>query len=127
VSVSGYTNEPFFPTQPFVVNSALAINANTTNLALDVKTYQVSGTVTMNGAAPAASCSGYTAPNVIVTFSEPTLGYVLTATGPCVAGAPFPFSGKVYPGTYKVSISGYTNEPFFPTQPFVVSQALKIP
>lgn len=60
-------------------------------------------------------------------FEELTHGYRHVATGPCVAGGPFTFAGQVYPGSYQVSVAGYSGEPFFPEQPFVVCAALRIP
>src|SRR5207253_1910429 len=83
VSVDGsYSN---LPGTSVVVLPSLAITANTANVALDVKTVTVSGTVTLNGVNPVSNvngCSVSTAgtyePRGQVYFHELTNGYNLS-------------------------------------------------
>ncbi|MHB8875748.1 MAG: hypothetical protein ACYC8T_18840, partial [Myxococcaceae bacterium] len=103
-----------------------------TNLVLDVKTFTVSGRVTLNGAAPAnvtTNCTNY--PNDVkasVLFTDSSRGYSVTADVLC-SSATFAFSTQLYPGTYEVRVRGssYSNVPSASYQVatgYVVSAAL---
>jgi hypothetical protein len=71
---------------------------------LNLQTVTVSGTVTLNGAAPVAnSYCGSSYPLVNVSLTETTYGYSFTASAPCTGNT---WSLSVYPGTYKVYVEG---------------------
>ena len=117
VSVSGgtYSSTPTtdMPTIRQYLIDKQVIQANKTNFKLDVKTFEVGGQVTLNSQTPklnsyCRNLSGYRAARVY--FNEVTYGYSFTFTIYCkdVQSGPFNFTGKVFPGTYKVSVSGGT-------------------
>jgi len=114
VSVSGYTTGySNLPTTPQVIYDALSLTAPKSGLVLDMKTVPVSGVVTMNGNAPTFGpyCKSTSSTRFLrVTFAEMKKGYTITLLKRC-SDKPhdFSFEGLVYPGTYKVSASGYTS------------------
>ncbi len=106
-----------------VVQEALVVNANVSGLAYDVKTFAVSGVVTMNGAVPTSGCSS--SDRATVVFTEATQGAVFEVPVPCNGGnTPFTFSGFVFPGTYKVAVVGGTSS--LPKTPFIVQPSLSV-
>jgi hypothetical protein len=108
VSVTGeYSN---IPTAPYVANPSLALTTSQSNVALDVQSVTVSGTVTVNGAAPVATASCNADYGVaLVTLVETTYGYQFTAIVPCENDA---WTATVYPGTYRITVEGeYSNIP----------------
>jgi hypothetical protein len=88
----------------YVANPALDVSAAQSNVALDVKTVSVSGTVTLNGNAPVPlpNCNNYYG-EVEVRFIEITYGYTLSQWIPCATNA---FNVTLYPGTYRVEVAG---------------------
>ncbi|MCC6332800.1 MAG: hypothetical protein IT380_02285, partial [Myxococcales bacterium] len=81
------------------------------NLSFDVRTFTVSGSVTLNGAPPSGtgstgSCS--TSPRGWVELSDAARGYSFSLPIACM-GTPAPFTGLVYPGTYRVKVRGNTS------------------
>ncbi len=88
-----------------------------TNLQLDIKTFTVSGAVTVNGAAlmnVGSECTTYpTMTKAVVHFLDLARGYRVEHEIPCnTAGGTF--SVALFPGTYEVSVEGkstYTNLP----------------
>jgi hypothetical protein len=120
VSVTGeYSN---IPSAPYVANPSLALTTSKSNVALDVESVTVSGTVSVNGAAPVATASCNDDYGVAeVTFVETTYGYEFTAIVPCASNA---WTATVYPGTYRVSVTGeYSN---IPSAPYVANPSLAL-
>jgi hypothetical protein len=120
VSVTGeYSN---IPTAAYVANPSLALTTSQSNVALNVQSVTVSGTVTVNGAAPVATVSCNDDYGIAeVTFIETTYGYEFTAIVPCANNA---WTATVYPGTYKVSVTGeYSN---LPTAAYVANPTLAL-
>ncbi len=110
-----------------------------TSVVLNVQTVSISGSVTVNGAVPVPDttvCSTtknpyYTKANVHLV--ETTKGYQFDfSLGDCQTPG-FAFSGKIFPGTYRVSVRGYydtsTGKPFtsIPTTDFIAVDRLLIP
>ena len=97
-------------------------------LVLNVLTYQVSGTVLLNGATPTSTCSS--ADRATVRFEDAVRGYVFAYTIPCppgggASGAPFTFSGAIFPGSYRVTVTGGLSN--LPTQSYVAVWTLVVP
>jgi hypothetical protein len=123
VSVSGSTYSDL-PSQKYLVASALTINADKSNLGFNLETHAVSGTVTMNGAIPSATCNS--ADRGTVHFVDSAQNYSFAIGIPCNGRTtPFTFSGHVYPGTYRVSVSGSSYSDL-PSQKYLVASALTI-
>ncbi len=94
-------------------------------LALDVKTVQVSGVVTANGQLPTQSCAATGWLRGRVIFSEEDGPATFRLDLPCAgASDPFTFSGRVYPGTYRVSVLGL--ESSLPSSGITVAAGLEI-
>jgi len=127
ISISGtYLNE--FPAAAFLANAQLAITQNQTGLAFDVKTVSIDGLVTVNGQPPTAAYQS-SQTGASIHFSDAAQGYSFSAFAKCPAPAgvacPLSFRGPVYPGTYKVSVSGtYLVE--FPGSAFLANPELAI-
>ncbi len=121
VSVRGSSSN--LPTVAFDVSPSLAISAHQTGMMLDVKTFDVSGTITLNGAQPTSTCGS--ADRAYVDFAETTKGYRLSIPVPCNGTTtPFTFSAKVFPGTYGVAVRGGSSN--LPTVPFEVLGSLAV-
>ncbi|MBL8956965.1 MAG: hypothetical protein JNK82_39700 [Myxococcaceae bacterium] len=105
VTVAGNSaNGSSLPAQAQAVQQMLAVSADVTGLAFDVRTHTVSGTVTQNGMVPTGgTCSS--SPRGYVVLTDAAQGYRFTLDIPCM-GAPATFSGAVFPGTYKVTVGG---------------------
>jgi hypothetical protein len=115
VTVIGQASD--IPSVPDLANSAMVVNAAGANLAFDVKTSPVSGTVTLNGANPVSNSSSCgMAPGDArgdVVFTETTLGYRFTPVLLGCTNTTATFSAAVYPGTYQVAVGGFfSNLPF---------------
>lgn len=125
VSVLGNANANLPTGTAVVVNPALAVSADRAALALDVKTVAmvaIDGTVTLNGAAPTSTCS--TSSPASVVLREVTQGYNVTIAVPC--SPTFVWSGNVYPGTYKITVTGNTNSNLPQAGAFVANPALVV-
>src|SRR4051812_29093487 len=86
VTVSGDSNYSSLPTQAFQAQAAADVSADAANLALDVKTASVGGTVTLNGAAPTttAACTGNAgAAKATVHLVDNSDGYRFDLDVPC--------------------------------------------
>ena len=97
---AGYRCEP----------TGVCTNGSPSSLVIDVKTFAVSGKVTLNGAAPllGADCPSYpSAATSTLLFTDSVKGYVTTMNTVCRDNT-FSFSGQLYPGTYLVRINGNT-------------------
>ena len=127
VTVGGtYLNE--FPGASFLANPNLVVTASQPNLALDVKTVTVGGTVTVNGQPPTAEYQS-SQTGASIHFADDTQGYSFSAFAACTAApgaaCPLTFTGPVYPGTYRVTVSGtYLNE--FPGAAFIANPQLVV-
>src|SRR5262249_21094270 len=115
VTVDGQPSYSNLPDSAFVANAALAVTANTTGVALDVKPATVAGTLTLNGQAPTsdpACTSSPTSQKAIVRFADAKNGYSFDLNVPC-SSSTFAWSGQIFPGTYSVSVAGsqYSNLP----------------
>jgi hypothetical protein len=103
---------------PDVASSALVVSTAGANLAFDVKTSPVSGTVTLNGANPVSNSSNCgMAPadargDVILT--ETTQGYRFTPVLQGCTNTTATFSTAVYPGTYEVTVGGFYSDLPYP-------------
>jgi hypothetical protein len=109
VTIGGIASD--LPSAPYLADSGLVVNATVGNLAYDVKTYAVSGAVTLNGANPVSnstSCStasaGNPAPRGLVALKETTQGYTFQTNLQGCANTAATFAAAVYPGTYKVYV-----------------------
>jgi hypothetical protein len=128
VLVTGDSNFSSLPSQAFVANAELDVSADAQNLALDVKTASVGGTVTLNGAAPTttAACTGNaSAAKATVHLVDATDGYRFDLDVPC-SSSTFQWGGSVFPGTYAVSVDGDPSYSNVPSSPFVANQALAV-
>ncbi|HEX6836414.1 MAG TPA: hypothetical protein VF334_07555, partial [Polyangia bacterium] len=128
VTVTGDSNYSSLPSQAFVANPELDVTADAQNLALDIKTASVGGTVTLNGAAPmtTAACTGNaSAAKATVHLYDTTDGYRFDLDVPC-SSSTFQWGGSVFPGTYVVSVDGDANYSNVPTTPFVANGALAV-
>jgi len=128
VLVTGDSNFSSLPSQAFVANAELDVSADAQNLALDVKTASVGGTVTLNGAAPTttAACTGNaSAAKATVHLVDATHGYRFDLHVPC-SSSTFQWGGSVFPGTYAVSVDGDPSYSNVPSSPFVANQALAV-
>jgi hypothetical protein len=122
VSVNGLNSD--LPNVPYVENSALVVNAAVANLAFDVKTSPVSGTVTLNGANPvsnSSNCGTAAAASIYsqyargdVILADTTQGYSFTTFLQGCTNTTATFSTVVYPGTYEVTVSGFFSDLPFP-------------
>jgi hypothetical protein len=129
VSVVGQSDLSNLPGQSFLSNAALTVTADAQNVALDVKTVAVGGTITLNGAAPTSdptACTGNPSASVAtVHFSDAADGYTFDLDVPCSATT-YSWGGSIFPGTYVVTVAGkdgYTN---LPTATFTFNSALKV-
>lgn len=125
---TGYSN---LPTTMQVIYDTLAITAPKTGLVLDIKTVPVSGLVTLNGKEPTFGqyCKGTSTSKYLrVRFSELKKGYTIDVTRPCNSTPhDFTFATQVFPGTYRVSASGYTTGySSLPTTMQVIHETLTI-
>jgi hypothetical protein len=122
VTVTGYYSE--IPSTSFLARTGLAVSGAVANLVLDVKAYDVAGTVTLNGATPQPSSCSYSS-GATVTFKEKTQGISFSMAVSCPSSGAWSFSGRVYAGTYDVTVTGYYSE--IPSTPFLALTALRIP
>jgi hypothetical protein len=129
VKVRGNTSYSNLPGQAIEVQPSLVVSGDVTTLAYDVLTRTISGTVTLNGMAPSGmgstgTCSS--SPRGYVEFDELTRGYAFSLPIACM-GTPAPFTGLVYPGTYRVAVRGNTSYSNLPGQEYVVVERLVVP
>jgi hypothetical protein len=118
-------NDGLNETTGFVVNPALAVTAAHSGLAFDLKTFAVSGKVTLGGAVPkdTAACANFpNNPKVTVELHEPTLHYDYLLQISCNS-ADYSFSGSVAPGTYQVTVYDASLGPWTNLPPFAVVEA----
>jgi hypothetical protein len=105
------------------VNGGCQQVTDPTTLRLDVRTFTASGTVTMNGAMPTSTCSS--SARATVRLVDAVRGYDISIPVPCNgANTPFTFSGTVFPGTYRVTVSGGLSS--LPGAPYVVYESLSL-
>jgi hypothetical protein len=107
-----------------VVNGALPVKSDVTNLALDVPSFEVSGTLTVNGKPPTGICTTKSATTATVMgilyfSSEPDK---ISAVAPifCNPGQAPTFSTTLLPSDYAIALSNAdatTNLPNFFGQP----------
>ncbi len=122
VSVKGTSFSNLPQGTPYVVHPSLTITSPNNTLPLDVLAVNVNGGVTLNAAALVKTCS--TSSPATVKFHEINQGYDLTLNSACDATASF--TGTVYPGTYKVSVSGTSFSNLPQGSPYVVHPVLTI-
>jgi hypothetical protein len=100
------------PLASYLAESALTISADVSGKVLDVKTVTFGGSITVNGAAPVVDsslCSATRNPSYFkarVTLDEPARGYQFTHNLYC-RDADFSFRTTIFPGTYRVSVTGF--------------------
>ncbi|MCO4763386.1 MAG: hypothetical protein KC502_17850, partial [Myxococcales bacterium] len=132
VSASGYTaGYSNLPTTPQVIYDSLTLTKPTSGVTLNVTTVPVSGVVTLNGKTPQFGqyCDKNSSSRYMrVRFSEVKKGYSFEVLRRCNS-APhnFAFETVVFPGTYRVSASGYTaGYSNLPTTPQVIYENLTL-
>ncbi len=113
-------------------NSGICAGGRPDDIVVNVKTVQVSGKVTLNGKDPEVTmdCSEVRNPyerKAQVQFVEISKGYTFTFGARCV-DAGFDWSGMLYPGTYRVTVSrgssyGTSN---LPSTGYVANAALTV-
>ncbi len=121
----GYSN---LPDTAYVANSALAVSSNVSGQALNVQTFTVGGTVTLNGAAPALTTyctSTPSATQAAVTLQDSTKGYSFSFSVPC-SSATLAWSGTVFPGNYQVKVAGQPTYSTLPDSPFVANTGMTV-
>jgi hypothetical protein len=120
VSVTGGSSN--LPPYPSSVTSFFVDEADKTNVDLDVRTFKVSGTITMDGKAPGGACSGKRG---TVTFRQQYSAKEREVTVPCgAAGAPFTFETWLDPGVYEVRVKGESSD--LPSVPYLLDAALSV-
>jgi hypothetical protein len=94
-----------------------------TGIDLDVKTVTVSGTVTLNGAAPTptSACGSSSFTSAVVTLTEKTYGYTFSLDVPCTSNT---WSTSLFPGTYRATVQGYASN--IPSAAYVASASLAL-
>jgi predicted ester cyclase len=125
-------NTDNLPNWDTVVATAFTVGSAQSGVVFDIPVppqYAVSGDVTLNGANPVASyCYSTTGVSLkFVDSSDSRLNTTLSAT--CnTTGAPFTFSGQLYPGTYQVTASNGSpyNTDNLPNWDTVVATALTV-
>jgi hypothetical protein len=129
VSVVGESDMSNLPNQAFIPNPALTIAAEAKNVALDVKTATVSGSITLNNMAPisnATACQPDTTASVAtVHFSDVADGYAFDLDVPC-SSTGYTWSGSIFPGTYAVTVAGKDGFTNLPTATFTFNNALQV-
>jgi hypothetical protein len=126
VGGSGGSN---LPPASYVAKSSLPVNTALSDLTLDVPTYPVSGSVTLNGANPVSTSTSCEADAIynrgVVVFtdiaSHATFFMELQGCGNSKAT----FSGQVLPGTYQVIVN--SNASNLPLGGAVAAYQLKVP
>ncbi len=112
VTVSGY-NPAYadLPTTLQILYDKLTLTKATSGILLNVTTVPVSGVVTLNGAKPQFGqyCTANSSSKYLrVHFTEVKKGYSFEFTRACSSSPhDFTFEGSVFPGTYRVTVSGY--------------------
>ncbi|MCU1280068.1 MAG: hypothetical protein JWM53_3614, partial [bacterium] len=122
---SGYSN---LPSEAFVANPSLAVANDVSGQALDVKTFTVGGTVTLNGAAPTPTqyCTSYpTSTQATVRLADATKGYSFSFSVPC-SSTTLAWTGTVFPGNYTVTVAGAPSYSTLPDQAFVAKDGLAV-
>ncbi|MDB4970025.1 MAG: hypothetical protein JWN44_5714 [Myxococcales bacterium] len=128
VTVTGDSNYSSLPIDSFVANAQLDVKADAQNVALDVKTAQIGGTLTLNGAAPTtdATCTGNpNAAKATVHLYDATNGYHFDLDVPC-SSTTFAWGGVVFPGTYALSVDGDRNYTNVPATAFIANKSLAV-
>lgn len=103
-------SEVDLPEGAYPFPAPVLVGSNVTNLRLNVPSWNVSGSVRVDGVLPTTTCSGADSP-VFLEFDEPTLGYSVGFPTPRCTGSPvaWTFTEKVFPGVYDVFVTGRTN------------------
>jgi hypothetical protein len=99
VTVTGDDTLSDLPNPPFPF-APLNVTGDMTGIALDVKTVNVDGTITLNGSAPNPGLTCNTSADIL--FKGDKGDFDISA--PCAS--PLPFSGSIYAGTYEVRVDG---------------------
>jgi hypothetical protein len=128
VRVDGTNAYSDLPGASFLTDSALAVAADLGGLTLAVRTVQLSGKVTLNGAPPTpdAMCAGN--PGYVtahVRLIEPTRGYQFSFNTLCKDNA-FGYGGTVFPGNYRVTVDGNSTYSNVPVVAYVANPGLAV-
>ena len=109
-----------------MANPSLAVSGSVANQALDIKTVQAAGTVTLNGVMPTSTCpSSTTYSKAAVHLTDAKQGYRFDFPITC-AQADYAWSGAVYPSTYVVTVDGGDGYSNLPDASFVANGALAV-
>ncbi len=89
------------------------VSGSSVGVTFDVKSRALWGTLAVRGDTPGGTCGAGTGATLV--FTE-TSGDTITYAVPCndVTAAPWPFSGRIYEGTYVVSATGHTPDSKLP-------------
>jgi hypothetical protein len=112
-----------FPDATFVVDGAFTVSGPATGLAWDLTTVAVSGRLTVDGRAPAAT-SACVGDHVRIAFTDQA-GATFTSKIACSV-SDGSFSARVAPGTYRVLASRSDSNTSFPDATMVVERALGV-
>jgi hypothetical protein len=123
VTVKGDDSHVNVPAQPYSAAAALNLSTSQSGVVFDIPVYQVSGTLTVNGAPPAIA-AGCVPPAALITFTDIYSGSSVTLSSSCAAG--LPFSGAVLGGTYRITVAGDDSHVNVPAQPYLAVPALRI-
>ena len=129
VTVDGTNAYSSLPAAAFVTDAALVVAADKSGVVLDVKTVKLSGSVTLNGAAPMPEPTCTTNPTYVtsrIRLTEVTNGYSFTLSTLCKDSG-FPFSAQIFPGTYRITVDGTNAYSSLPNAAYVAESALSIP
>ncbi len=131
VLAGGYPDTTNLPGRDQVIHQALVVDGPLSNLALDVESVTVSGTLLSNGvpAKPNVDCyDGNGAyPRGRVRFIEVEHGYQFDFDLFCSHATGFPWQLTVFPGTYRVLAGGYPDTTNLPGRDQVIYEALQVP
>ena len=129
VTVAGSSSN--LPGAAYVGSTGLAVSAAVANLAYDVKTFSVSGAVTLNGANPVSSDTSCYAsgtatnfPRGSVVLTDAAQGISFRADLQGCTNTAATFSTNVFPGTYKVTVAGSSSN--LPGAAYVWSTGLAV-
>ncbi len=119
--------------QSYSCKQGVCVEGDPNNLKLEAKTYNIGGSVLLNGETPriiGANCTPESDEEaILVRFIEDTFKYNTFATITCkqlFAQKAALFSIALYPGTYRVQVGGRNQSTYFPQTEQVILPALKV-
>ncbi|MFN7133129.1 MAG: hypothetical protein ACK4N5_13705, partial [Myxococcales bacterium] len=93
----------------FRAHEALVLDKDVSDLVLDVRSFPVTGKVTLKGAMPTITANCTNTRNALrVSFRERTRTYTVQHNVPCTT-TDFAFDVRLFPGTFAVTVENITN------------------